>query len=161
MKKRIVLTENQMNYLSGLLLTDCDNKVSKQIIKKLQEKKIKTSSAKGKGRNLQYWVCEHLAYITGLIFNQKDDQSPIRSREMGQHGVDIVFRGEAEKLLPYSIECKSTEYFDLEESVQQAAKNKKLGTDWTLIFKSRLLDNPVVIISWNHFADTIKNRIKD
>ena len=36
---------------------------AKKIVGKLErsEKKIKTSSAKGKGRNLQYWVCERIA----------------------------------------------------------------------------------------------------
>jgi hypothetical protein len=46
----------------------CEEKYAKKIISKLEraETKIKVSSAKGKGRGLQYWVCDRIAKMFGL-----------------------------------------------------------------------------------------------
>ena len=92
-----------------------DNPHFKSIVKKLNavDKKIKVSSAKGKGRNLQQFVCERISTILSIPFVNKDDFCDIHSREMGQSGVDVVLRGEALKKFPFSIECKSAENISL------------------------------------------------
>ena len=75
---------------------DKKQKECKRLIKKLKnaQKTIKVSSRKGKGRGLQYWVCERIAGMFGINFVQSDDTCLVHSREMGQHGTDIVLRGE-------------------------------------------------------------------
>lgn len=50
-------------------------KECQRLIKKFEnaEKKIKVSSAKGKGRRLQYWVCDRIAKIFLAGRKEKDD----------------------------------------------------------------------------------------
>ena len=129
-------------------------KYAKKIIGKLEraEKKIKVSSAKGKGRALQYWVCEKIAEIFGIEFVQSDDDCLIHSREMGQNGVDIVLRGGIGKKFPFDIECKSCESLSIPEWIRQARANKKENRDWLLVFKKQTLGHtPFVIMEWDCF----------
>ena len=129
-------------------------KECKRLIKKFEnaEKKIKVSSAKGKGRGLQYWVCEQIAELFGIEFVQSDDDCPIHSREMGQHGTDIVLRGQIAKKFPFDVECKSCETLSIPEWVRQARANKKENRDWLLVFKKHTLGiKPLVIMEWEVF----------
>lgn len=107
-------------------------------------------SAKAKGRALQYWVRDRLGGMFGLSCGQ-DDDCLIRSREMGQHGLDIILHGEAKTKIPYSIECKSGESFRLVESIKQARDNCKPGTDWLLVHKRKAFKNPIVLMDWSAF----------
>ena len=129
-------------------------KECERLIKKFEnaEKKIKVSSAKGKGRGLQYWVCDRIAEMFGIEFVQSDDNCLIHSREMGQHGTDIVLRGEVAQQFPFDIECKSCESLSIPEWVRQARANKKENRDWLLIFKKHTLGSkPLVIMEWETF----------
>jgi hypothetical protein len=136
-------------------LTDADRKAIAEKIpslaKKMEHKKIKVSSAKGKGRNLQYWVCERIADITGIPWVQSDDNCEIHSREMGQAGVDVVLRGKAAEKFPFSIECKSSEQLNLVDTVNQASKNNLPGRNWLIVHKRKAIPNPIVILSWEAF----------
>ena len=136
-------------------LTDADRKAIAEKIpslaKKMEHKKIKVSSAKGKGRNLQYWVCERIADITGIAWVQSDDNCEIHSREMGQAGVDLVLRGKAAEKFPFSIECKSSEQLNLVDTVNQASKNNLPGRNWLIVHKRKAIPNPIVIMDWNTF----------
>ena len=126
----------------------------KRLIKKFQraEHKIKTSSAKGKGRNLQYYICERIAKIFRVEFNQSNDNALIQSRPMGQHGVDIILRGRVARKFPFDIECKSCETLSIPEWVRQARTNKKEGHDWLLVFKKQTIGSePLVIMEWEAF----------
>ena len=155
--------ENQILSLQGGLcgqdmeITNRNAKIEKEckrLIKKFEnaEKKIKTTSAKGKGRGLQYWVCERIAEMFGIKFVQSNDNCPIHSREMGQHGVDIVLRGRISKEFPFDIECKSCESLSIPEWVRQARANKKENRDWLLVFKKHTLGStPLVIMEWGTF----------
>jgi hypothetical protein len=136
-------------------LTDADRKAIAEKIpslaKKMEHKKIKVSSAKGKGRNLQYWVCERVADITGIPWVQSDDNCEIHSREMGQHGIDLVLRGKAAGKFPFSVECKSSEQLNLVETIAQASRNNIPGRDWLIVHKRKAIPNPIVILSWEAF----------
>lgn len=137
----------------------CEEKYAKKIISKLEraEKKIKTSSAKGKGRGLQYWVCEKIANIFGIEFKQSDDECLIHSREMGQHGTDIILRGEIGKKFPFDIECKACESLSILDWVRQARSNKKENRDWLLVFKKQTIGHePLVLMEWETFEKMIK-----
>lgn len=137
----------------------CEEKYVKKIISKLEraEKKIKTSSAKGKGRGLQYWVCEKIANLFGIEFKQSDDECLIHSREMGQHGTDVILRGEIGKKFPFDIECKACESLSIPDWVRQARTNKKEDRDWLLIFKKQTIGHePLVLMEWETFEKMIK-----
>lgn len=121
------------------------------LAKKMEHKKISVSSAKAKGRNLQHWVCERISKILGLPYVQSDDQCLIHSREIGQHGIDVVLRGEAFKAFPFSIECKSSEQLNLVDTVEQASDNCIKGTDWLIVHRRKAIPNPIVIMSWEAF----------
>lgn len=123
----------------------------KKLLAKLSkaEVRIKISSAKGKGRELQYWVCRKISELTGLPYVQQDDQCLIHSREMGQQGTDIVLRGEAQTKFPFAIECKSTEEMSMLSFVRQAAANIKPGLDWLVVYRSKSLTRPVAVMDWD------------
>lgn len=114
--------------------------------------RITHGSAKGKGRALQQWVCQRIAELVGVPYNQQDDECLIHSREMGQSGTDVVLRGIAAVRFPYSVECKSSEGMSVQGFVIQASKNVRPGTDWLVVYKCKALDAPVVIMSWATFA---------
>lgn len=136
-------------------MKELNTPLSKKIYNKLDraEKKIKVSSAKGKGRNLQYWVCERIAKIFHVDFIQSDDECPIHSREMGQHGTDIIVRGEIGKKFPFDVECKSQETLSIPEWIRQAKENnKKEDRDWLVVFKKQTLGSePFVVMEWDAF----------
>lgn len=113
--------------------------------------RIKISSAKGKGRELQKRVCRDISEAIGIPYDQQDDECLIHSREMGQSGVDVILRGEARGLFPYSIECKSAEAFSLLAAIEQAENNQVEGTDWMIVHKRKAWKVPVVILDWRVF----------
>ena len=65
--------------------------------------RMKTSSAKAKGRRLQQWVRNLL--IEELEVHPED----IESRSMGAGGEDLIMARAARQKFPYSIECKNQE----------------------------------------------------
>lgn len=134
-------------------------KECERLIKKFQraEKKIKVSSAKGKGRSLQYWVCEKIAGMFGIKFAQSDDTCLIHSREMGQHGTDIVLRGDLRNKFPFDIECKAQENLSIPEWVRQARENTKDGRNWLVVFKKQTIGGePLVLMDWSCFEKMVK-----
>ena len=103
---------------------------------------MKTSSCKAKGRKLQKYVAEQIGTILGMPWG-KDEQ--IRSRGMGQSGVDVVLLGDAKEKFPWSVECKNTEKINLWDCVKQARDNQQDGTDWLLVVK-RNYETPIVVM---------------
>ena len=137
----------------------CEEKYAKKIIQKFEraEKKIKTSSAKGKGRNLQYWVCERIAEMFGIKFVQSDDTCLVHSREMGQHGTDICLRGELYNKFPFDVECKAQESLSIPDWVRQARTNTKEGRKWLVVFKKQTIGGePLVLMDWSTFEELFK-----
>lgn len=119
------------------------------LIKKIKShEKISVSSAKAKGRNLQQWVCERISEMTDVPYLPGDDESLIRSREMGQQGTDVVLLGEAVMKFPFAIECKSTESLSLIPTINQARANQVKERDWLVVYKAKALSEPVVIMDW-------------
>lgn len=142
--------EEQAMILAELPNTPLAKKVEKA------RQKIKVSSAKGKGRNLQQKVCRDIAKFLGIVYNQSDEDCPIHSKEMGLAGVDIVIRGDARKRFPFSIECKNSEALDLVGTINQAKNNEADGTHWLIVHKKKCLSNPIVILDWDVFLEAIK-----
>lgn len=148
------LNRDERKYLIQAL-GSYEGKESVRLIRKIEKsmKSLKPSSAKGKGRNFQYWVCERLADLLGIEFVQSDDECPIHSREMGQHNVDIVLRGVASKAFPYDIECKAQETLSIPDWISQAKTNTKEGRDWMLIVKKQSVGEPFVILDFDRFLE--------
>lgn len=129
-------------------LSKAEGKLKKQCERAL--KPHTTSYGKAKGRDLQKFICRELAEMSGLDYNQQNDQVLIHSREMGQAGVDIILRGKAREYFPFSIECKNTEDFSVYAVVEQAAANQAEGTDWAIVHKKKQQD-PIIVMAWAAF----------
>ena len=156
------LNEKELETIHTVLVLNWDmnskhKKLADKVLKIMNKKRIKISSAKGKGRNLQYWVCERISDIVDIPYNQSDDQCPIHSREMGQHGLDIILRGKAKFQFPYSIECKSSEQFNLVPTIEQVKSNMIDGTDWLIVHKKRAIPSPIVVMDWYAFEQLVRN----
>ena len=78
---------------------------------------------------------------------------------MGQSGVDVILRGEAKRLFPFSIECKSAEQFSLNAAREQAQANQAKETDWMIVHKRKAWSSPIVILDWNVFIEMYERLI--
>ena len=103
---------------------------------------MKTSSCKAKGRKLQQYIAEQISNILDIPWGSDE---LIRSRGMGQSGVDVPVLGEAKEKFPWSVECKNTEKLNLWDAIKQARDNQQDGTDWLLCVKKNH-ESPVVVI---------------
>lgn len=138
--------------------TEKEYKLEKKI--KRAGKQINIRSGKRKGRNLQQKVCQDISEIINIPYDQQDDDCLIHSREIGQSGVDVILRGEAKKLFPFSIECKSAEQFSLNAAREQAQANQARETDWMIVHKRKVWGSPVVILDWNVFIEIYRRLVK-
>lgn len=151
-KEELELLNDMVSYFAvHSHCTEREDKLRRKI--KKAGKTIKISSAKGKGRELQKKVCRDISEAIGIPYDQQDDECLIHSREMGQSGVDVILRGEAKGLFPYSIECKSAEAFSLNAAKGQAEDNQAEGTDWMIVHKRKVWKVPVVILDWRVFIE--------
>jgi hypothetical protein len=118
----------------------------------VKKKKIKTSSAKAKGRNLQKLTGEKISILTGYTFG-KDEM--IASREMGQNGTDIRLIADAREAFPWSVECKAGNSFSFPDAVRQAKANQLPSTDWLLVTR-RDRESALVTIDMDVFFDLLR-----
>ncbi len=116
------------------------------------KKRITTSSAKAKGRNLQQWVCQKISELLDIPWG-KDEM--IASREASQTGTDVRLVGEAKTRFPFSIECKWQESWSVPAWIKQAQDNQGENTDWLLIMK-RSREKPVVVMDAEKFFELMK-----
>ena len=162
MNQTIHLSREEMEYLLGLIKRQVPTSVTEVLLRRLDRgsRRITIKSAKAKGRGLQQWTCERLSSLLGLPWGE--DHSPIRSREMGQPGVDVILTGPAADLFPFAIECKSSESLSLPAAVAQARHNAETGSlqnrNWMLVHKRKEWTEPVVILPWGGFVWLLKQR---
>ncbi len=107
-----------------------------------KKKSISIASRKAKARRIQQWGCQKVSDILGIPWG-KDEL--IRSREMGQSGIDVVLIGLAQELFPFSVECKNAESWDLPGHIRQAKANQKKDTDWMLMLKKNNHEEIIVM----------------
>jgi hypothetical protein len=126
----------------------------KKIIAKLSRstKPIKVSSRKAKGRSLQKWAVNKIAELLDYVLPENKDDSHIRSREMGQNGVDVVLSKLAKQKFPFAIECKNQEKINIAEFMKQAKSNETEYTWPILILKNKTLPEPLIIMEWGTFS---------
>jgi len=121
---------------------------------------MKTSSAKAKGRNLQYWVAKKIAWLFDIDFSYADDLCPVKSRGMGQQGVDCFLTDKKMyEQFPFAIECKNTESVSLYAYIEQAKANTKEGQPWMVVHKKNR-NKPIVILDAEEFFELYKKIIK-
>lgn len=112
-----------------------------------QKKPIAIKSRKAKGRNFQQTVGKRISKMLSIPIG-KDEL--IRSREMGQSGVDIVLLGKASELFPFSCEVKNVEKLNFYAAIQQSKDNQKEGTEW-LLFCKKNYHEPIVVMDMEVF----------
>ena len=106
--------------------------------------KVKTQSAKAKGRRLQQWVRDLL--IEKLDIHPED----IESRSMGAGGEDLIMARAARQRFPYSIECKNQESINVWKSYEQAQENSK---DYEpVVVLKRNNTKPLVLVDAEYFV---------
>ena len=111
---------------------------------------MRTSSRKAKGRRLQNWVRDELL----LRFPTLTDED-IYCAIMGESGADVKFSPHAQKLLPYSFECKNKETFKgIYDIIAQAQSNSKV-TDIPVAVIKMNNQQPLAIVDANHFLKLI------
>jgi len=159
MARRIVsLTDEEIEFIKVLALEHPEeySRVRK-LVDKLNgsQQRITRASAKGKGRSFQQWVCRWVSELLGVPYVQSDDSCEIHSREMGQHGSDIVLRGEARKRFPFDIECKAVKGMSLQAAVDQAEANAA-DCRWGCVFYKQTNQKPLVIFSLETFGKVCK-----
>ena len=121
---------------------------------------IKRSSAKAKGRNLQLKICQKIADLFNINFDNQDEQCIIHSREMGQSGIDIILRGKIYEEFPFDMECKAVEKPSIKSWIKQAKKNTKKDRNWLLFWKSKDWHNPIVLLDCDEFFNLLEKIYK-
>lgn len=161
--KEIKLDNVEVEYLKNLIEdvgkneehTVLSQKIVGGIARKLKNASkppIKPASRKAKGRALQYYVCERIAKVFGIEYRQSDDNCEIHSREMGQHGTDVILRGRVGETFPFSVECKNCETILLPQWLSQCRTNTAYGKYPLLVVKNKKIGvEPVVVIEWGAF----------
>lgn len=134
--------------------SDVDDKLFRKLAR--YNTPIKPASAKSKGRNFQKWVCQKLADLLGVNYEQGNDDCPIHSREMGVNGTDIAIRGELRKVFPFDVECKASETLSIPAWIEQAKANTAEGREMMLVFKKQSLNDVYVLMSWDSFENLWK-----
>ena len=115
--------------------------------------RIKTSSAKAKGRRLQQWCCAQISRITDTPWGADEE---IASREMGQAGTDVRLTRRLRKLFPFSVECKWQESWSVPAFIKQAKANRLPDTDWLLVLR-RKRHEPIAVIDAELFFWLVEN----
>lgn len=159
MARRLVsLTDSDIDVLY-LLAGDgfCNRPEMSKEIAKVRDKlkgsqvQIKRASAKGKGRAFQQYICKWLSELLDVPYKQDDDDCLIHSREMGQHGTDIILRGTARERFPFDIEAKAAKSLSLQSAVEQADSNAAEGR-FGAVFYRQTTQKPLVIFSLDTFT---------
>ena len=109
----------------------------------VKDVKVKTQSAKAKGRRFQQWVRDQL--IEKLDVHPED----VESRSMGSGGEDLIMARAARSKFPYSIECKNQESVNVWKSYAQAKGNA--GEYEPLVVLKRNNTKPLVLLDAEYF----------
>ena len=118
---------------------------------------IKIRSRKNKGKRLQNDVAKRISDLLGIPCGKDLD---IESRQMSQSGVDVILRGKAFELFPFSVEAKNVEKLNLYDAIKQAKDNQKEGTNWLLIVKKNFHE-PIVVMDMEEFFKLYERVLKN
>lgn len=107
---------------------------------------MKTSQKKAKARMLQNYVRDEFRKIFSSVLDDDD----IKAQTMGCSGCDIVLTPVAKKLIPFDIECKNQQSFNITSAIKQAEKNSISGRIPIVVFKKNFT-HPYVSLSFENF----------
>ena len=128
----------------------CDGISSTSFYVIFNEHKMKTQSAKAKGRNLQKWVREMLIEI--LDVHPED----VESRSMGAGGEDLIMARAAREKFPHSIECKNVERLNVWDAYEQASANS--GKHEPIVVMKKNRRNPLVVVDAEYFIRLFESK---
>ena len=117
----------------------------------VKDVKVKTQSAKAKGRRFQQWVRDKLIEV--LEIHPED----IESRSMGAGGEDLIMARAAREKFPYSIECKNQETLNVWKAYEQAESNS--GDYEPVVFIKRNNQKPLVVVDAEYFVRLHNERV--
>lgn len=117
----------------------------------MESTKVKTSSAKAKGRLLQQLVAKKLIESFPL-FTEKD----IRSTGMGQSGEDVQLSQPAKNLLKIKVECKNRAAIAVYKDYAQAETHGE-GEAVLVIKQNR--SKPLAVIDLDYFIQLLKRSV--
>ena len=103
---------------------------------------MKIQGIRTKYKRLQNYVCSMISSATGIPWGK---DCLIESRESGRTGVDVKLIGEAQKVYPFSVECKNTEKWSLPATIKQAIQNQKEGTEWQVFLSKNRFEVVMVM----------------
>lgn len=107
-------------------------------------------SRKAKGRRLQNWVRD---VLLSTFPNLKKDED-VCCAIMGESGVDVKLSRFAQRLFPFSIECKNKETWKgLYDAYDQAISNANLEPVVVLKMNKR---EPLIVLDFKKFVSIIK-----
>ena len=156
-KRTITLDTKEIEQILRFM-SECYCGCGPKTVAKLERslKTIKVRSAKAKGMSFQKDMAEVISGLTGIPV-EKDGF--IESRGSGQHGTDIILRGEARELFPYSVECKNQENLNLLDAISQAKENELPNTDWLIFHRRKSLKEDVVVLGLDAFVKLYRDKI--
>jgi hypothetical protein len=123
------------------------------------KKRISVSSAKGKGRGLQQYVCQKIADLTGFEWGSAGSDKPIESRSMGASGCDVRMESHVRRVFPFSVECKRQENWSVPAWIEQAKQNQVAGTDWLLVCR-RSHSEPIIVMDAERFFVLLGRKLR-
>lgn len=144
--RTINLTDNERR----LIIESNVPETIKTKIKNL-DKERSARYGKNKGAARQKWVAERIAKLTGFVFDNSDDNSPIKTRPMGQKGVDIILSKGVQFCFPYDVEVKDCETLSIPNTINQARNNCKNGNDYLIVWNKKCFAEPIVFMDWSAF----------
>ena len=113
---------------------------------------MRTSSRKAKGRRLQNWVRDELL----SRFKTLTDED-VYCAIMGESGADIKLSPMAQRIIPYSFECKNKETLKgIYDIMQQATRNCKKNQVPLGVIKMNNFE-PLTIVNARHFFDLMRH----
>lgn len=113
---------------------------------------MNTRGRKAKGRKFQQFIRD--VFRNKYVKDNKLSDEDIESRGMGQQGTDIIFSPLAQQIVPYDIECKNCEQWNVPAWWKQTKDNTKEGRKPLLFIKKNRHD-PIVVMSLEDFLELI------
>lgn len=114
--------------------------------------RMKTASAKAKGRGLQQKVAA--ALLAAFPSLSPDD---IRSTSMGAGGEDVQLSMAARNLIPVTIECKKHKAFSVYTIYDQATRHRHAPVEPLVVIEADRR-KPLAIVDFAYFVDLLAFR---